>query len=72
MSNIFIILLFFLSFFQKLKKKWVNKVNSKFPGFSFLFRYVIIRSAINLRTTAKDQFPLEIFVFGESIPVLFG
>jgi hypothetical protein len=28
----------------------------------------IIRSAENLRTKTKDQFPLEIFVFGESIP----
>jgi hypothetical protein len=25
-----------------------------------------------LRTTTRDQFPLEIFVFGESIPDLFG
>ena len=32
----------------------------------------IIFSAINLRTTTRDQFPLEIFVFGESIPVLIG
>ena len=45
---------------------------SKIPGFSFAHGYVIIRSAINLHTTTRDQFPLEIFVFGKSIPVLLG
>ena len=45
---------------------------SKIPGFSFANEYVIMRSAINLHTTTGDQFPLEIFVFGESIPVLIG
>ena len=42
---------------------------SEFPRFSFVHWHVIIRSAINLHTTIRDQFPLEIFVFGESIPV---
>jgi len=31
-----------------------------------------MRLAGNMRTKTRDQFPLEIFVFGESIPFLMG
>ena len=51
------------------KISFLARFVSKIPGCSFLLRYDIIFSAINLRTTTRDQFPLEIFVFGESIPV---